>query len=326
MKSATYSSGPGCLFAFAVSLSLAAPSVAAPNPPAQEKIVGGSKAPGGAYPWMAALVSREDGSIFENQFCGGALIAPDWVLTAAHCVKGESIDSFDVWIGLHDLEKRGGATRRRVTQIILHPNYGADRKDNLFYDLALLRLNGPVTGIAPISLASEAAHAEVGSPVRAIGWGAQGKRFDSHFPKVLRQADLQIVDLAGQQPNYQGRLGPSHLAAASLPSFTSDTCSGDSGGPLFRTISNLPVLVGITSFGDGCARPGVAGIYAHVFNMRDWITATMADPRAPLIAALNKRILRLKKRAQSAKKRGNFIKAKRFEKKIKRLKKRRNAL
>lgn len=307
----------------AATLLLAGASFAAPKPPADEKIIGGDDAPSGAYPWMTALVYTGPGTVFDNQFCGGVLIAPDWVLTAAHCVEGETTSSFEVWVGIHDLDSPGGAARRSVTQIISHPNYFSDGFDNLFNDVALLRLDAPVTGIQPIALASLASDNNVGSIVQVIGWGALDASNDPFFPTILQEVDLEIVSLSSQQSNYNNILGSIHLAAGAPPSYSEDTCIGDSGGPLFRMISGQPVLLGITSFGVGCAEPGIAGIYANILNLRSWIVSTMSSsPNAPLVAQLRKQIKKLKKRAKSARKRGKKAKAKRLTKKARKLQRR----
>lgn len=306
---------------FALVLLFPQDAPAAPRPPATEKILGGTDAGAGAYPWMVTIAYNDSGSLFDNQFCGGALIAPTWVLTAAHCVEGETRDSIDIWVGVHDLDSTGGAVNPGVAEIIRHPNYRADQFDNLFSDVALIRLSSPVTGVAPVELASTASNNTVGSSVRVIGWGALDDSNDPFYPSILQQADLEIVGLAGQQTNYQNTLDSQHLAAAFPPNYTKDSCGGDSGGPLFRTINNQPVVVGVVSFGLGCAEQGIAGIYANVLSFRLWIDGVLAsspttgNPNATLIDSLNNKIRKLKKKL----KRTSSRKSRKLKKKLRKL-------
>ena len=99
------------------------------------EIVGGQEAVPGAWPWMAALVSANLDD-YNGQFCGGALIAPQWVLTAVHCVENETPSSIDVTLGKHKLTDSGGE-RINVVEIIRHPNFNSSTLDS---DVALLRL------------------------------------------------------------------------------------------------------------------------------------------------------------------------------------------
>ena len=132
------------------------------------EIVGGSNADFGEYPWMVAIGNPNGNGI--QQWCGGSLIHPEWVLTAAHCMEGETAGGLRVVIGLHQLSNAGSeGETRSVTQIIAHPNYDDNTYD---YDMALLKLNAPSTAetILPV-FANETTLTASGVMATVTGWG-----------------------------------------------------------------------------------------------------------------------------------------------------------
>ena len=234
----------------------------------QSRIVGGSNVAEGTYPWMASVGTPSFGSnsIFFNQFCGGMLVSPDYVLTAGHCVVGENPNSLEVVVGVTNLSNVPSTARRRgVSQIILHP--GFQDFGLVFNDVALLKLDSPITDITPIPIAT-APTTSVGTPVKAIGWGdTTDSEFTTNFPQVLQQVDLSTVSQNRIRSEFGNSLSLQHLGAFA---FGGDTCQGDSGGPLF--IESPLTLVGITSFGFGCADT-TAGVYANVGFYADFINS-----------------------------------------------------
>ena len=144
---------------------LAAASVSDPAP----KIVGGHTASKGAYPWMTALVMRGQTAL-DGQFCGGALIHPQWVLSAAHCVEGMKASALDVVVGGHDLRSATDGTRVAVSQIVIHPRFST-ANGLLVHDFALLKLSQPLTGVPVLPLAEAASQVAPGTAVRGMGWG-----------------------------------------------------------------------------------------------------------------------------------------------------------
>ena len=247
---------------------------------AQSKIIGGTNVADGTYPWMASIGSKSFGStdIYNNQFCGGMLVSQDYVLTAAHCVENEVASGLEVVVGVTNLGSVPTTARRRnVAQIIIHPDYIESFFGNLFSDVALLLLESPITDITPIPIATSPTTA-VGTSVKAIGWGdTTDNEFTTSFPRALMQVEMQTVGLNQLQSDFDSSLSFQHLGAFANGK---DTCQGDSGGPLF-TESPLS-LVGITSFGDGCADQ-TAGVYADVgyfstyINSIIGVTATLGD-------------------------------------------------
>lgn len=251
---------------------------------AQPRIVGGTKAPATAYPWMVALADKTGGDLFDRQFCGGSLIAPRWVLTAAHCVEGEIASDLQVVMGFNDLDDTSGAVVRGVKAFFVHPGY-ADIRGDLVNDLALLYLDAPVNSITPVAFSRSVSPLSVGETIRAIGWG--DTQSSPRYPTELRQVDLAIESISRARQVYgSNQLNQRHLAAIGNGR---DTCGGDSGGPLFDLDGDGgdPLILGITSFGLRCAQRGVPGIYTNVGYYSDWIDTflslpTSGDPIAEL--------------------------------------------
>ncbi|EDO47836.1 predicted protein, partial [Nematostella vectensis] len=239
------------------------------------RIVGGTEAPINGWPWQAMLLRSPNG----DQFCGGSLIDPGWVLTAAHCLVGEQPDSVVVRLGAHYRSNKTVGTEKdiKVAQIIPHKNYHSPIE--MANDIALLKLENPanlVNGVGTVCLANNNTHLPVDEFGKCYitGWGSLSS--GGAAPDRLMQASVPLVSKSRcDTGNYTGKIHESMLCAG-LEQGGVDSCQGDSGGPLVCEDTNGRWhLEGVTSWGYGCAAPRMYGVYASVRYLRDWINGVM---------------------------------------------------
>lgn len=232
-------------------------AVAAPGSERSQSIVGGVEASVGEFPFIVSLHGRS------GHYCGGSLIADDWVLTAAHCMEGES--AVKVVIGLHDQREPGNAEAIQSKRIIVHPKYNSSKVD---YDYALIQLQKsssyPPVALSNVDLPGKA---EILSTV--AGWGLT-KETGGTLPRRLQKVDVPLVSRATCSKGYPGQI-TERMICAGYEEGGKDSCQGDSGGPLVVTHRGEQILVGIVSWGEGCARAKKYGVYANVSNAISWI-------------------------------------------------------
>jgi hypothetical protein len=251
---------------------------AVPVTAADYQIVDGEPAEQGAYPWMAAFLF--DG----GQGCGASVIAPDWILTAAHCVADDrGQPSVAPEQASFVVRSNNWTTEGEVltaAEIIIHPSYDAFTTNN---DIALVRTN-ETTDVAPVALAGAGDEALNAAPTvgRVIGYGTTSSGGEASTQ--LLQVDVPVVDDAECGGSYP-QLSPDTMLCAGSPSGDfddpgPDSCQGDSGGPLFDESSGTPVQFGVVSFGDGCGDVA-PGVYTQVTTFRPWIDGILSGALDP---------------------------------------------
>jgi secreted trypsin-like serine protease len=259
------------------------------------KVVGGV-ASVKQYPWMIALLKKstydryyktDTKAPYKAQFCGGSLLSPRFVLTAAHCIydeNGNLSNSQDLLI-LHnglkltrtnlnaaENEIDNGGKLYKVQTVIPHPAYD---NESVVNDLALLELSEPIEKTEYISLAEFSNEEKENNPVMVYGWGSTTRANPSNlkYPIELREAPLQIMKFSTANNSYWGGglRDSAHLPAYS-PGFDRDSCNGDSGGPLVYWKDGRPYQVGVVSFGSasGCA-VSLPAIYTRLTSYYPWI-------------------------------------------------------
>lgn len=230
------------------------------------QIIGGGDVEEGQYPWLVGLGSPGEGTAYERQFCGGSVIAEDVVLTAAHCVEESVAEDLVVFSGAIDLESEDVVETEVVD---LHVAEDFNDPIAMSNDWALLKLAEPLD-VEPIALATEPEEYDL---LETAGWGDTGEG----FPTTAQWVEVPFVSDADCEAAYPDEVdAQTMLCAGDLENGGVDSCQGDSGGPIMTPAGEDQVLVGIVSWGYGCAEAGNPGVYGEVADFNDAIEEVLA--------------------------------------------------
>ncbi len=262
------------------------------------RIVGGEPvaAQDGAvkYPWMTSIKYSDS----STHFCGATLIAPRWLLSAEHCFFDDAgellspLDQLEAVVSEYDQSSEfvSQVQGSETIDVRVQETFGITDIIKGRGDIALVRLDG-VSDVEPLNIATysdmqtlQAAESEEGKALRVMGWGNLTADFDAPvYPSVLQEVDVEFVSQASCIAAYrQPGITPAYpidskAMCAGIPVVGGkDSCDGDSGGPLIKSIDDEWVQFGIVSHGEGCASGSFPGVYTRVEAFRDWIFKTIA--------------------------------------------------
>ncbi|CAG7654505.1 S1 family peptidase [Actinacidiphila bryophytorum] len=259
------------LIAAAALLPALAVPLAAPAAPAAANgvVVGGAPTTTDSEPWVVALASRQRfGSGRSGQFCGGVAVGPRTVVTAAHCFGQEALGVAD-WRNLPDLRVISGRTDLSGTageevplsDVWVNPDFDATTNAG---DVAVITLSQalPDGAVIPMAGPADTAPYTAGTEAQVYGWGdttGQGA-----YPDSLRTATVDVLADTVCEKAYPGDADGRYLRAsmvcAGVTGGGKDACQGDSGGPLVADGK----LIGLVSWGTGCAEAAYPGVYTRV--------------------------------------------------------------
>ena len=240
----------------------------------ESEIVGGHPADPGEWGWQVLLNAQ----LYR---CGGVLIAEEWVVTAAHCVfdtQGEriAVDQMSVVVGEYNRYLREGTEQViAVAEVFAHENYARWSNDN---DIALLHLATPaalINGVTTVPLLSDEQLplSVAGQLATVTGWGRTSE--GGATSNILMEVTVPIV--ANEICNNSYGIITKNMLCAGYADGGLDACQGDSGGPLVVADEEGSwYLVGIVSFGYGCAQPTYYGVYTRVSQYDAWIALLVA--------------------------------------------------
>jgi len=246
------------------------------------KIINGERVLITDNPWQVALVVSYIADAYDGAFCGGSVIDDEWILTAAHCVDGGTQPSL-VNVVYNSDNLKTASQRINVESIFIPVEYTSPSASG--YDVALLKLKSSIqSGIIPLITQEQERALNVENVfddnrdvnVRITGFGAieEGGNMTSRLMGIT--APYVLREICNDRISYDGAINET-MFCAGWQEGGQDACQGDSGGPAVVSVNGREVLMGATSWGEGCAREFKYGVYARISSMRGWIDQTIAS-------------------------------------------------
>ncbi|MFI5692218.1 S1 family peptidase [Kribbella sp. NPDC051586] len=221
---------------------------------AKPVVVGGTLASATEAPWAIALNNTQSADS-SGRYCGAALVAPNKIVTAAHCMD-EDISTYYAVQGRANLADESVGQTSAISKVWIHPGYNT--KDNR-YDFAVLTLAKPFAGVPVLPLETRSRADRKGAVPTVYGWGdTEGTGLDDTLQKAAVPDLGDNTCLAVKSYVTNGYAAATNVCAGYLNGGI-DACQGDSGGPLVLNGR----LLGVVSWGQGCAQPGKPGVYAE---------------------------------------------------------------
>jgi len=245
------------------------------NPAAGRIVAGSEVSPVHKLPYQVYLQLCFDAGC---ALCGGTLLNKRYVLTAMHCVysSGSWASSIKAVIGEHNIEQDWETSADeqsiQVEDIISRSDYNENTIEN---DIAILKLSQDVTFsdyVVPACLPSSSSNSYTGQSATVSGWGTTSEGGDTSA--FLKETSVNVVSATDSTCSGYGIDDTLQMCAYAAGT---DSCQGDSGGPLVLNDGGKNTVIGVVSYGMGCARDGVAGVYAKVTGYLDWVTSNIAD-------------------------------------------------
>ncbi|NXC73785.1 UROK protein, partial [Anhinga anhinga] len=233
------------------------------------KIVGGSQAEVESQPWIAGIFQKIRG--VDQFLCGGSLIDPCWVLTAAHCFhtpsKKQDKSVYKVFLGKSVLNVTDDKEQVfMVEDIISHPGFTDDTGGNE-NDIALIKIR---TTSGQCAVESKYVRT-VCLPEKSL-YLKDNTRYDIYYAQRLMSATVNLISQTKCKYEFYDSIRlTDNMVCAGDPTWMTDACKGDSGGPMVCEHNGRMMLYGIVSWGDGCAKENKPGVYTRVTRYLDWI-------------------------------------------------------
>ncbi|GIY61335.1 transmembrane protease serine 3 [Caerostris darwini] len=231
-----------------------------------DRIVGGRDATIDEYPWQVSLKFKNF-FIKPTHLCGGTILNEQWIVTAAHCVYKRLPRNFEVAVGITSQDEKI-FNSYKVDKIKVHEQF---KPDTFLNDIAIIQVKSAIEFSSQVNgICLPQVEHNVTGLATTTGWGATLE--DGDMSSILQAVEVPLIP----QSKCLDLFGPDNFSASAMLCAGKleggiDSCQGDSGGPLIQKQNGRQVLIGVVSWGVGCARPDFPGVYSRVSHYIDWI-------------------------------------------------------
>lgn len=232
-----------------------------------KKVVDGEPASEADHKWQVGLLRSDIPDDYYALYCSGSLVAPNIILSAAHCLLNLDPGEVKVLVGTNKLD--GSGVRVGVEKIELDPAYDLNKLDA---DIARVTLKSDVTAPAILvaAQADEEREFKANNKLSVSGWGVFDTTLDQKSSELLEaKVPFQTRKLCNSGESYDNMITPNMFCAGYLDG-GSDACTFDSGGPITIGTGQGRKLIGIVSFGEDCGKPKKFGVYTRIVPFRNW--------------------------------------------------------